>query len=130
MLYLFYMQQMKIYEVVVGYSLWFCNDDLVFICDQNWSWYNIFLFWMLDVYSMGGYVVVVSFFMFGLVSWQVLFCLLVGICIVQLCVNLVVKFSQMVGVFYVVICCQVFGVFGVNIFVVICGLIVFVWYGI
>ncbi len=78
---------------------------------------------------MGGYVVAASFFTLGLASWQVLLCLLVGICIVQLCANLVAKPSQMAGV-YAVICRQAFGVFGANIPAVIRGLIAFAWYGI
>ncbi|MBL1736364.1 NCS1 family nucleobase:cation symporter-1, partial [Klebsiella pneumoniae] len=57
-------------------------------------------------------------------------CLLVGICIVQLCANLVAKPSQMAGVPYAVICRQAFGVFGANIPAVIRGLIAFAWYGI
>ncbi len=79
---------------------------------------------------MGGYVVAASFFTLGLASWQVLLCLLVGICIVQLCANLVAKPSQMAGVPYAVICRQAFGVFGANIPAVIRGLIAFAWYGI
>ncbi|STD19088.1 allantoin permease [Enterobacter asburiae] len=80
------------------YSPRLCNEDLAPTRDQNWSWYNIFSFWMSDVHSMGGYVVAASFFTLGLASWQVLLCLLVGICIVQLCANLVAKPSQMAGV--------------------------------
>ncbi|VFS69562.1 Allantoin transport protein [Raoultella terrigena] len=71
-----------------------------------------------------------SFFTLGLASWQVLLCLLVGICIVQLCANLVARPSQMAGVPYAVICRQAFGVFGANIPAVIRGLIAFAWYGI
>ncbi|WP_010287833.1 cytosine permease, partial [Pectobacterium brasiliense] len=70
------------------------------------------------------------FFALGLASWQVLLCLLVGICIVQVCANLVAKPSQMSGVPYAVICRQAFGVFGANIPAVIRGLIAFAWYGI
>ncbi|XCW70901.1 NCS1 family nucleobase:cation symporter-1 [Kosakonia cowanii] len=106
------------------------NADLAPTRQQNWTWYNIFSFWMSDVHSMGGYVVAASFFALGLASWQVLLCLLVGICIVQLCANLVAKPSQMTGVPYAVICRQAFGVFGANIPAVIRGLIAFAWYGI
>ncbi|MCK8341075.1 NCS1 family nucleobase:cation symporter-1 [Erwinia amylovora] len=113
-----------------GYSPRLCNEDLAPTRDQNWSWYNIFSFWMSDVHSMGGYVVAASFFTLGLASWQVLLCLLGGICIVQLCANLVAKPSQMAGVPYAVICRQAFGVFGANIPAVIRGLIAFAWYGI
>ena len=123
-------QQTKTHEAAAGYSPRLCNDDLAPTRDQNWSWYNIFSFWMSDVHSMGGYVVAASFFTLGLASWQVLLCLLVGICIVQLCANLVAKPSQMAGVPYAVISRQAFGVFGANIPAVIRGLIAFAWYGI
>ncbi|WP_192458980.1 NCS1 family nucleobase:cation symporter-1 [Musicola keenii] len=112
------------------YSPRLCNEDLAPTREQNWSWYNIFSFWMSDVHSMGGYVVAASFFTLGLASWQVLLCLLAGICIVQLCANLVAKPSQMSGVPYAVISRQAFGVFGANIPAVIRGLIAFAWYGI
>ncbi|KAA9002755.1 NCS1 family nucleobase:cation symporter-1 [Affinibrenneria salicis] len=112
------------------YSPRLCNDDLAPTRQQNWGWYNIFSFWMSDVHSMGGYVVAASFFALGLASWQVLLCLLVGICIVQICANLVARPSQMAGVPYAVVCRQAFGVFGANIPAVIRGLIAFAWYGI
>ncbi|WP_304169486.1 NCS1 family nucleobase:cation symporter-1 [Lonsdalea britannica] len=112
------------------YSPRLCNEDLAPVRSQNWSWYNIFSFWMSDVHSMGGYVVAASFFTLGLASWQVLICLLAGIGIVQLCANLIAKPSQMSGVPYAVICRQAFGVFGANIPAVIRGLIAFAWYGI
>ncbi|PWK93561.1 NCS1 family nucleobase:cation symporter-1 [Pantoea allii] len=117
-------------EAEAAYSPRLCNTDLAPTRNQNWSWYNIFSFWMSDVHSMGGYVVAASFFTLGLASWQVLLCLLAGICIVQLCANLVAKPSQMAGVPYAVICRQAFGVFGANIPAVIRGLIAFAWYGI
>lgn len=113
-----------------SYSPRLTNNDLAPTRDQNWTWYNIFSFWMSDVHSMGGYVVAASFFALGLASWQVLLCLLLGICIVQVCANLVAKPSQMAGVPYAVICRQAFGVFGANIPAVIRGLIAFAWYGI
>ena len=101
------------------YSPRLTNADLAPTRQQNWTWYNIFSFWMSDVHSMGGYVVAASFFALGLASWQVL-----------LCANLVAKPSQMTGVPYAVICRQAFGVFGANIPAVIRGLIAFAWYGI
>jgi NCS1 family nucleobase:cation symporter-1 len=123
-------QQVKPAGSRTQYSPRLCNEDLAPTRDQNWSWYNIFSFWMSDVHSMGGYVVAASFFTLGLASWQVLLCLLVGICIVQLCANLMAKPSQMAGVPYAVISRQAFGVFGANIPAVIRGLIAFAWYGI
>lgn len=112
------------------YSPKLTNEDLAPTRKQNWGWYNIFSFWMTDVHSMGGYVVAASFFALGLSSWQVLLSLLVGICIVQICANLVAKPSQIAGVPYAVICRQSFGVFGANIPAVIRGLIAVAWYGI
>ncbi len=50
-------QQTKTHEAAAGYSPRLCNDDLAPTRGQNWSWYNIFSFWMSDVHSMGGYVV-------------------------------------------------------------------------
>ncbi len=55
-------QQTKTHKAAAGYSPRLCNDDLAPTRDQNWSWYNIFSFWMSDVHSMGGYVVAASFF--------------------------------------------------------------------
>lgn len=89
-----HMHQVSAKDATAGYSPRLCNEDLAPTRDQNWSWYNIFSFWMSDVHSMGGYVVAASFFTLGLASWQVLLCLLIGICIVQLCANLVAKPSQ------------------------------------
>lgn len=114
----------------ITYSPRLCNDDLAPTKNQNWTWYNIFSFWMSDVHSMGGYVVAASFFTLGLASWQVLICLLAGICIVQGFANLVARPSQLAGVPYAVVCRQAFGVFGANIPAVIRGLIAFAWYGI
>ena len=51
-----------------SYSPRLTNNDLAPTRDQNWSWYNIFSFWMSDVHSMGGYVVAASFFTLGLAS--------------------------------------------------------------
>ncbi len=97
---------------------------------QNWSWYNIFAFWMSDVHSVGGYVFAGSLFALGLHSWQVLVALMVGIVIVQFLCNLVAKPSQQAGVPYPVVCRMAFGVFGANIPAIIRGLIAVAWYGI
>ncbi|MBT0721173.1 NCS1 family nucleobase:cation symporter-1 [Rosenbergiella collisarenosi] len=113
-----------------SYSPRLTNDDLAPVAEQHWSWYNIFSFWMSDIHSMGGYVVAASFFALGLAGWQVLLCLLIGICIVQAAANLIARPSQLTGVPYAVVCRQAFGVFGANIPAVIRGLIAFAWYGI
>lgn len=105
------------------------NEDLM-PAKQNWTWYNIFSFWMSDVHSMGGYLVAASLFALGLASWQVFIALIVGILIVQLAANLVAKPSQVAGVPYAVIARQSFGVFGANIPALIRGFIAVAWYGI
>lgn len=65
------------------YSAQLTNNDLS-PATQNWSWYNIFSFWMSDVHSLGGYVVAASLFTLGLTSWQILAALVIGIMIVQI----------------------------------------------
>lgn len=111
------------------YSPKLTNDDLA-PAKQNWTWYNIFSFWMSDVHSMGGYIVAASLFALGLASWQVFVALIVGIVIVQIAANLVAKPSQVAGVPYAVIARQSFGVFGANIPALIRGIIAIAWYGI
>ena len=90
------------------------NEDLAPLKEQNWSWYNIFAFWMSDVHSVGGYITAGSLFALGLTSWQVLISLIAGITIVLFFCNLVAKPSQRTGVPYPVICRSVFGVLGAN----------------
>jgi NCS1 family nucleobase:cation symporter-1 len=116
------------------------NDDLAPLAkigtdvapgkSQNWTWYNIFAFWMADVHSVGGYVFAASLFALGLTGWQVLLCLLAGISIVQIFANLIGKAGQLGGVPYAVVARVSFGVYGANIAAVIRGLIAVVWYGI
>lgn len=106
------------------------NEDLAPLKKQTWGTYNIFAFWMSDVHSVGGYVTAGSLFSLGLVSWQVLIALLIGIGIVQIFCNLVAKPSQMTGTPYPVICRASFGVKGANIPAVVRGLIAVAWYGI
>ncbi len=113
-----------------GYHPRLTNDDLAPLRDQNWTWYNIFAFWMSDVHSVGGYVTAGSLFALGLTSWQVFICLIVGISIVLFFANLVAKPSQRTGVPFPVICRSVFGVVGANIPAIIRGLIAVAWYGI
>lgn len=112
-----------------NYSPRLSNEDLI-PAKQNWSWYNIFSFWMSDVHSMGGYMVAASLFALGLASWQVFIALIVGITIVQIAANLVAKPSQISGVPYAVIARQAFGVYGAYIPSLIRGLIAISWYGI
>lgn len=106
------------------------NEDLGPLKDQNWTWYNIFAFWMSDIHSVGGYVFAGSLFALGLSSWQVLVSLLTGILLVQYFCNLVAKPSQVAGVPYPVACRAPFGVFGANVPAIIRGLIAVAWYGV
>ncbi len=85
---------------------------------------------MSDVHSVGGYVTAGTLFSLGLVGWQVLVALLVGIVIVQFFCNLVAKPSQNTGVPYPVVCRSSFGVKGANIPAIIRGSIAVAWYGI
>ena len=95
-----------------GYHPDLTNEDLAPLKEQTWGAYNIFAFWMSDVHSVGGYVTAGSLFSLGLVGWQVLIALLVGILIVHLFCNLVAKPSQVTGTPYPVICRAPFGVKG------------------
>jgi NCS1 family nucleobase:cation symporter-1 len=119
-------------EVVIkpGYDDRLTNEDLAPLRDQTWGTYNIFAFWMSDVHSVGGYITAGSLFSLGLVGWQVLISLLVGILIVQLFCNLIAKPSQKTGTPYPVVCRASFGVKGANIPAITRGSIAVAWYGI
>lgn len=106
------------------------NDDLAPLRRQRWSWYNILAFWMSDVHSVGGYVTAGSLFAMGLASWQVLACLIVGICLVLVLCNLVAEPSQRAGVPFPVVCRSAFGVRGAHVPAVLRGIIAVAWYGI
>lgn len=125
-------EEVPVSVIPAGYSDKLYNDDLAPLsgAKQNWSWYNIFAFWMSDVHSVGGYVFAGSLFALGLQSWQILLALIVGIVLVQFLCNLVAKPSQQAGVPYPVACRMAFGVFGANVPAVIRGLIAVAWYGI
>ncbi|MCM2972596.1 NCS1 family nucleobase:cation symporter-1 [Larsenimonas suaedae] len=105
------------------------NEDLA-PAKQDWNAYNIFAFWMADIHSVGGYVLAASLFGLGLMGWQVLISLLVGILVVQVFANAVARPSQRTGVPFPVICRMAFGTKGANVPAVIRGLIAVVWYGI
>lgn len=119
-------------EVIIKdtYDKRLANTDLAPLKKQSWSWYNIFAFWMSDVHSVGGYVTAGSLFALGIASWQVLVCLVVGIVIVMLLVNLVAKPSQRLAVPFPVTTRFVFGVKGANIPAIIRGIIAVAWYGV
>lgn len=106
------------------------NDDLAPLVNKRWTWYNVFAFWMSDVHSVGGYVTAGSLFAFGLASWQVFVCLIVGIVVVMALANLVAKPSQESGAPFPVIARAPFGVRGANLPAVLRGVIAAAWYGI
>jgi NCS1 family nucleobase:cation symporter-1 len=113
-----------------GYDPRLTNADLAPLREQTWSSYNFFAFWMSDVHSVGGYLTAGSLFALGLVAWQVLVALLIGIGIVYLLCNLVARPSQATGTPYPVVCRSAFGVLGANVPAIIRGLIAVAWYGI
>lgn len=119
-------------DVHVGddYHVSLYNEDLAPLVKQKWNWYNIFAFWMSDVHSVGGYVTAGSLFAFGLASWQVFVCLIVGIVIVMGLANLVAKPSQKAGAPFPVVSRASFGVRGANLPAVLRGLIAVAWYGV
>ncbi|MFZ2624034.1 MAG: NCS1 family nucleobase:cation symporter-1 [Propionibacterium sp.] len=119
-------------DVHVGsdYHLSLYNDDLAPLVKKRWTWYNVFAFWMSDVHSVGGYVTAGSLFAFGLASWQVFVCLIVGIVVVMVLANLVAKPSQEAGTPFPVISRAPFGVRGANVPAVLRGLIAVAWYGV
>ncbi|EXG81496.1 NCS1 family nucleobase:cation symporter-1 [Cryptosporangium arvum] len=113
-----------------GYDPRLANEDLAPLKNQNWTSYNFFAFWMSDVHSVGGYLTAGSLFALGLVAWQVLIALLIGITIVYFLCNLVARPSQRTGTPYPVASRIPFGVLGANIPAIIRGLIAVAWYGI
>ena len=113
-----------------GYDPRLANEDLAPLEQQTWTWYNFFAFWMSDVHSVGGYLTAGSLFALGLVAWQVLIALLVGITIVYFLCNLVARPSQRTGTPYPVASRIPFGVLGANVPAIIRGLIAVAWYGI
>jgi NCS1 family nucleobase:cation symporter-1 len=113
-----------------GYDPRLANEDLAPLKEQTWTWYNFFAFWMSDVHSVGGYLTAGSLFALGLVAWQVLIALLVGITIVYFLCNLVARPSNATGTPYPVASRIPFGVLGANVPAIIRGLIAVAWYGI
>lgn len=105
------------------------NADLI-PAQQQWTWYNIFAFWMSDVHSVGGYIFAGTLFSLGLTSWQIFLVLIGGIWVVMLLANLIARPSQLSGVPYPVVSRMPFGVYGANIPAMLRGIIAIVWYGI
>ena len=114
-----------------GYHPRLTNDDLAPLRDQNWTWYNIFAFWMSDVHSVGGYVTAGSACSpsaspAGRSSSA-------SSSASRSCSSSATSSRsrrQRTGVPFPVICRSVFGVVGANIPAIIRGLIAVAWYGI
>lgn len=106
------------------------NADLAPAKQRDWNAYSLFALWMSDVHSIGGYTFAAGLFVLGLVGWQVLIALLVGIVLVNIGVNLIGYASQRTGVPYPVIARMSFGVFGANIPALTRAIIAILWYGI
>lgn len=106
------------------------NDDLAPATERNWRMYSLFALWMSDIHSIGGYVFAAGLFALGLVGWQVLVSLIVGIVLVNIGVNWIGYAGQETGVCYPVLARASFGVFGANIAALVRAIIAIVWYGI
>ena len=113
-----------------GYHPRLTNDDLAPLRDQNWTWYNIFAFWMSDVHSVGGYVTAGS-------PVRPRPHQLAGLHLphrrhLDRALLLQPRREAVAahGVPFPVICRSVFGVVGANIPAIIRGLIAVAWYGI
>lgn len=106
------------------------NDDLAPAKERNWGVYSLFAMWMSDVHSVGGYVFAAGLFALGLVGWQVLLALVIGITLVNIGMNWIGYAGQRTGVPYPVLARISFGVFGANLPALIRAVIAIFWYGI
>ncbi|MGN8027359.1 NCS1 family nucleobase:cation symporter-1 [Microbacterium sp. 22242] len=117
-------------ELPTDTSPFLLNDDLAPAKDRNWKTYSLFAMWMSDVHSIGGYTFAAGLFAFGLVGWQVLVALVIGIALVNVAINWMGYAGQRTGVPYPVLARASFGVFGANIPALIRAIIAVFWYGI
>lgn len=106
------------------------NADLAPTTDRTWRTYDLFAMWMSDIHSIGGYTFAAGLFFLGLVAWQVLVALVVGIIIAFLAVNLSGIAGQKLGVPFPVLSRISFGLFGANIPALTRAIIAIAWYGI
>jgi NCS1 family nucleobase:cation symporter-1 len=86
--------------------------------------------WMSDVHSVGGYIFAAGLFALGLVGWQVLVALVIGITLVNIGMNWMGYAGQKTGVPYPVLARVSFGVFGANLPALIRAVIAIFWYSI
>ena len=97
---------------------------------RNWGIYQVLCMWMSDVHSVGGYVFAAGLFFLGLTGWQVLTCLVLGICIVNYFINLAADPGHRFGIPFAVLARVSFGVFGANLPALVRAVIGIIWYGI
>jgi len=106
------------------------NEDLAPAQERSWGVYSLFAMWMSDVHSVGGYIFAAGLFALGLVGWQVLLALIIGITFVNIGMNWTGHAGQKLGVPYPVLARVSFGVFGANLPALIRAVIAIAWYGI
>jgi len=106
------------------------NDDLAPAKERTWGVYSLFAMWMSDVHSVGGYIFAAGLFALGLVGWQVLVALVIGITLVNIGMNWMGYAGQKTGVPYPVLARVSFGVFGANLPALIRAVIAIFWYSI
>jgi NCS1 family nucleobase:cation symporter-1 len=106
------------------------NDDLAPATERHWRMYSLFAMWMSDIHSIGGYTFAAGLFALGLVGWQVLLALIIGIALVNVGMNWIGYAGQKTGVCYPVLARVSFGVYGANIAALTRAVIAIFWYGI
>lgn len=106
------------------------NDDLAPAADRHWRAASLVTMWLSDVHSIGGYTFAAGLFFFGLVGWQVLIALIIGIVLVNVGMNYMGYAGQATGVPYPVLSRISFGVLGSNIPALIRAIVAIAWYGI
>src|SRR5690242_17578716 len=106
------------------------NEDLAPATERHWRVYSLFAMWMSDIHSVGGYIFAAGLFALGLVGWQVLLALVIGITLVNIGMNWMGYAGQKTGVPYPVLARVSFGVFGANLPALIRAVIAIFWYSI
>jgi NCS1 family nucleobase:cation symporter-1 len=106
------------------------NEDLAPATERHWRMYSLFAMWMSDIHSIGGYTFAAGLFALGLVGWQVLVALVLGIALVNVGMNWIGYAGQKTGVCYPVLARVSFGVYGANIAALVRAVIAIFWYGI
>ena len=91
------------------------NDDLAPATERKWGTFSLFSMWMSDVHSIGGYTFAAGLFFLGLVGWQVLITLILGIFLVNIAVNMMGRAGQRMGTPFPVVSRLSFGIYGANI---------------